>query len=92
MIVRLLNPSITLPRLQVTSKTQAVADFHMELLLKEAYDQVKDMVGRNRAALDVLVEALLANSTIRRATWGAGSALRLHPGLSVPSRAAIGQS
>jgi ATP-dependent Zn protease len=56
--------------LQVTSKTQAVADFHMELLLKEAYEQVKEMVGRNRAALDVLVEALLANSTIRCARLG----------------------
>ena len=50
---------------QVTSETQAVADFHMELLLKEAYDEVKVIVGRNRAALDVLVEALLANSMIR---------------------------
>ena len=63
-------PTLTLAWLQVTSKTQAVADFHMELLLKEAYEQVKEMVGRNRAALDVLVEALLANSTIRCASLG----------------------
>jgi len=52
----------------VTSETQAVADFHMELLLKEAYEEVKVMVARNRAALDVLVEALLANSMIRCGT------------------------
>ena len=51
--------------LQVTSETQAVADFHMELLLKEAYEEVKLVVARNRVALDVLVEALLANSMIR---------------------------
>ena len=57
----------------MTSKTQALADFHMELLLKEAYEQVKEIVGRNRHALEVLVEALLANSTIRCVTLGVGS-------------------
>ena len=61
--------------MQVTSKTQAVADFHMELLLKEAYDQVKGMVQRNRAALDVLVDALLADSTIRCVAANSSSAL-----------------
>ena len=55
----------TLFGFQVTAKTQAVADFHMELLLKEAYEETKVMMARNRGALGVLVEALLANSIIR---------------------------
>ena len=49
---------------QVTAETQEVADFHMELLLNEAYGAAKAMLERNRGALDVLVEALLANSII----------------------------
>lgn len=33
---------------QVTSKTQELADFHMELMLNEAYEEVKAMMERNR--------------------------------------------
>ena len=45
--------------MQVTHDTHLSADLHMQGMLNEAYVAVKDMLERNRHALDLLVEGLI---------------------------------
>lgn len=48
----------------VPSSLHAAADAEMESVLNAAYAGVRDLLARNRAALDALVEALLARDTL----------------------------
>lgn len=45
--------------LQVTYDTHLSADLHMQVMLIEAYAVVKELLERNRAALDLLIEGLI---------------------------------
>lgn len=45
--------------LQVTYDTHLSADLHMQVMLIEAYAVVKELLERNRPALDLLIEGLI---------------------------------
>lgn len=45
--------------LQVTYDTHLSVDIHMQGMLDEAYCLVKEMLERNRAALDMLIQSLI---------------------------------
>lgn len=45
--------------LQITHETHLSVDLHMQSMLDEAYDMVKALLERNRAALDALIEGLI---------------------------------
>lgn len=46
-------------RLQITHDTHVAVDLHMQGMLDGAYDTVKALLERNRAALDALIDGLM---------------------------------
>lgn len=45
--------------LQITHDTHVAVDLHMQAMLDGAYDTVKALLERNRAALDALIDGLM---------------------------------
>jgi ATP-dependent Zn protease len=56
---------------QVTSETQAIAHVEMDALLKEAYEEVRELLARNRGALDAIIVALMEESEVRAVRFAA---------------------
>ncbi len=46
--------------LQITYDTHLAVDQHMQIMLDEAYANVKAMLDRNRAALDMIIDHLIS--------------------------------
>jgi len=46
--------------LQITYDTHLAVDQHMQVMLDEAYANVKAMLDRNRAALDMTIDRLIS--------------------------------
>ncbi len=46
--------------LQITYDTHLAVDQHMQIMLDEAYANVKAMLDRNRAALDMTIDRLIS--------------------------------
>ncbi len=46
--------------MQITYDTHLAVDQHMQVMLDEAYANVKAMLDRNRAALDMTIERLIS--------------------------------
>lgn len=46
--------------MQITYDTHLAVDQHMQIMLDEAYANVKAMLDRNRAALDMTIDRLIS--------------------------------